>query len=383
MKYKVSIIIPVFNVENYLFKALDSIISQSLGFENIEVILIDDNSTDNSAKIMERYESKHDNIKCIYCKKGSGFAGKPRNIGLKNSTSDYIMFLDSDDYLEKNSCKILYETITEENADIISGSYATKNIKGKYEFNEKPWILTLTSPQMDKELRIEKTHELLSNPDFKLIVTDLNDYEEIIGNPNVWGKIFKKSLIEDNNIEFPEDIVAQDSVFLLESFFNANKIVFIKDIIVYHDNRRNQKNDKSISFVKSKKNLYGRIKAYDLMHDISKQYSREELFYKYLLIQKLLHWYKNYLLETDVSRDELENIFRKYSHLFTKGYESTIRMPKSIKQVFKEISNNNYDDAIKIFLKSKQNYHQKRQKPNPSKKPNPSLFNKIKTFLKS
>lgn len=375
MIYKVSIIIPVFNVEKYLSKALDSIISQSLGFENIEVILIDDKSSDNSPKIMKEYEKKYDNIKCIFCKKGSGFAGKPRNIGLKNATSDYIMFLDSDDYLDKNSCKKLYETITEENADIVSGSYAVKNRKGAYEFNENPWILTLTSPKLDKEVRIKRTRKMLSDPDFKLVVTDLDEHKEIIGNPNVWGKIFKKSLIEDNDIEFPEDIVAQDSVFLLESLLNAKKIVFIKDIIVYHDNRRNSKKDKSISYVKSKKNLYGRIRAYDLMYNISKQYSREELFCQYLLVQKLLHWYKNYLLETDLSREELENVFRKYSHLFSKGYQTNIRMPKSIKRVFKEISNDNYDAAINVFLKSKQNYHEKR------KKANPSLFGKIKTFL--
>ncbi|WP_458403301.1 hypothetical protein [Methanobrevibacter sp.] len=203
----------------------------------------------------------------------------------------------------------------------------------------------------------------------------MDEHEEIIGNPNVWGKIFKKSLIEDNDIEFPEDLVAQDSAFLLESLLNAKKIVFIKDIIVYHDNRRNRKKDKSISYVKSKKNLYGRIRAYDLMYNISKQYSREELFCQYLLVQKLLHWYKNYLLETDLSREELENVFRKYSHLFSKGYQTNIRMPKSIKRVFKEISNDNYDAAINVFLKSKQNYHEKR------KKANPSLFGKIKTFL--
>lgn len=376
MKCKLSIIIPVFNVEGYLSNAMDSIISQSLGFEDIEVILVDDKSTDASAEIMGKYDEKYGNVKCIYLDKGSGFAGKPRNIGLRNATSDYIMFLDSDDCLDRNACEKLYETITEEDADIASGGYAIKNERGKYEFHKNSWISTLVSPELDKETRIAKTEELLADPDFKLIVTDLDEKPEVIGNPNVWGKIFKRSLIEDNEIEFPEDIVAQDSVFLLESFFNADKIVFIKDITVYHDNLRDQKGNQSISHVKSKRNLYGRIKAYDLMYDISRQYSRDKMFCRYLLGQKLLHWYKVYLLETDISRDELEELFKKYSHLFSKGYETNIRKPKSINRVFKEISENNYDAAIDVFLRSKENYHRKRNESSPG------LIGKIKTYLK-
>lgn len=378
MRYKLSIIIPVFNVENYLHRTLDSIISQSLGFEDIEVILVDDKSTDNSAKIMEEYDKKYENIKCFYSEKGSGFPGKPRNIGLKNATSDYIMFLDADDFLEINSCEKLYETIIGEDADIVSGSYASKNRKGEFKLNINPWVFTLMPPELDKKVRIEKTKELLSEPDFKLVVTDLDEHKEIIANPNVWGKIFKKSLIEDNDIQFPEDIVAQDSVFVLETILNAKKIVFIKDIIVYYDNQRDEDGDKSISHVKSKQNLYGRIKAYDLMYNISKQHSREEIFCRYLLLQKLLHWYKKYLLETDISRDEVENIFRKYSHLFTKGYQTNLPMPKSIRRVFKEISEDNFDNAVNVFLKSKKNYHQKQKQ----KHPEPSLSDKIKNLFR-
>lgn len=354
MEYKISLIIPVFNVEDYISKTLDSIISQTIGFENLEVIMVDDKSTDNSAEIMRKYSERFDNIKAIYLDKGSGFAGKPRNVGLKHATSPYIMFLDSDDYLESSGCERLYETITEEDADIVCGSFTSKGKNGVRKFNRWLWVSTFTSPKLEKNIRIKEAQEIISKPNFKIAVTDLDENPEILGHYNVWAKIYRKSLIEDNDIEFPEDIVAQDSVFLLESFFNAEKIVFIKDIIVHYRDDRKDDGNTSLTHAKSKRNLCGRIKAYDLMNDLSIRFLKEEMFDNYLLGPKLTFWYDDYLLNTQISSSEIEDIFRQYSHLFSKCYQSDISMSEDTKNVFKEIHESNYKDASEMVLKSKE-----------------------------
>ena len=93
----ISIIIPVYNAENSIKRAFDSLLNQTIGFENLEVILIDDNSTDDSPNIIKDYSNKYGNVKTIFLDKNSGLGAKPRNIGLMHATKDYVMFLDSDD----------------------------------------------------------------------------------------------------------------------------------------------------------------------------------------------------------------------------------------------------------------------------------------------
>lgn len=100
MTYKISVIVPIFNAENDLKNAINSVINQTIGFENIELILVDDCSTDNSKNIINYYLTKYPNIKAIFLK-NTGNPSKPRNIGIDKSTGEYLMFLDSDDFFVK------------------------------------------------------------------------------------------------------------------------------------------------------------------------------------------------------------------------------------------------------------------------------------------
>ena len=119
MSYKISVIIPVYNAEKHLENTINSIIKQSIGFENIELILVDDASKDNSKKIIESYSEKYSNIIPYFSEKNHGYPGFGRNIGLNTATSDYIMFMDNDDEYDVNMCETLYETMINENADIV------------------------------------------------------------------------------------------------------------------------------------------------------------------------------------------------------------------------------------------------------------------------
>lgn len=140
--YKISIIIPIFNVEKYLKRALNSIINQTMDFKDIEVIMVDDCSTDNSRKIIEEYSNKYSNFIGIYHEKNSGCAAIPRNTGLKVASGEYIMFLDPDDEYSLDCCEKLYNTIREYDADVAFGRFV-------YVYDNKKTVEKSYSPYDD------------------------------------------------------------------------------------------------------------------------------------------------------------------------------------------------------------------------------------------
>ena len=121
-KYKFSIVMAVYNVEHYIEKSIQSIIDQDIGFkENVQLILINDGSTDNSSNICEKYEKLYEN-NIVYLKKDNGGVSSARNLGLQYVKGKYVNFLDSDDLLSENTCKLVYDFFEDNynNIDIIS-----------------------------------------------------------------------------------------------------------------------------------------------------------------------------------------------------------------------------------------------------------------------
>ena len=116
MNKKVSIIVPVYNASEYLSRSIKSLINQS--YENLEIILIDDCSTDNSKEIIKKYALKDTRIKPFYSEVNQGVS-KTRNIGLKSLSGDYVFFMDSDDSINKDTIKIMVEKAVKYNADIL------------------------------------------------------------------------------------------------------------------------------------------------------------------------------------------------------------------------------------------------------------------------
>ncbi|MEG1418536.1 MAG: glycosyltransferase family 2 protein [Oscillospiraceae bacterium] len=133
MVYKISVIIPVYNSGGTLWRAIDSVRAQTLGFESIELILADDCSSDGSGALVDGIASRFPNIKSVHTDKNSGSPGTPRNFAIPLVTAPYIMFLDDDDALEPRGCELLYETAESSGADVVSGScraVSTDNISG-------------------------------------------------------------------------------------------------------------------------------------------------------------------------------------------------------------------------------------------------------------
>jgi len=235
----ISVIIPVYNAEKYLKKTIDSVINQSLGFNNIELILVDDNSKDNSRKIIEEYCEKYSNIISYNSKINHGFPGFGRNIGLKLATSSYIMFLDNDDEYDVDMCKNLYEAIVKENADMASCGRVFVEKSGKT-MDSYLW----SEGNESENYVIFQNEEILS-------------FDSI----TIWNKIFKKEIIDNFGLKFIEFSGADDFAFSVEYYSHCHKIIHLKNYYGYYWNIIND----SLSHDVKIELIEGELKTYNYL----------------------------------------------------------------------------------------------------------------------
>ncbi len=199
---KVSVIIPVYNVEKYIRQCLESIINQTL--KEIEIIIVNDGTRDNSMKIVEEY-ILDERIRVI--NKENGGLSSARNTGILAAQGKYICFIDSDDFIEKSMLEELYNIIEEKNFDVVDSDIFLYDDKS-YEIKERK----------NKEyLKIEK---------------GLTLWEKY--NVEVWNKIYRKSFLLDNNIFFEEGIIHEDDLFSIKILSSTNKIGHINRSFYYY-----------------------------------------------------------------------------------------------------------------------------------------------------
>lgn len=227
--YKISIIIPIYNAGEYLEDCIKSLKTQTIGFESLEIIMVDDCSTDNSQDIMKRYEEQFSNIRCLYLNKNSGSGGRPRNKALEVATADYVMFLDADDEYYNDACRVMFEKIQDMKLDCVSGYYSTI---------EKGLILeenALSGKQIE-----EKIYHV---PNALNAVMDFQSHFAC--------KIYKREVIVSNAINFPEGIISEDVVFFWRYVCNIHNIYYIPVPILKYRQRRT--GNKSVSYILTQK----------------------------------------------------------------------------------------------------------------------------------
>lgn len=215
MAYKISIIVPIYNGEKYLRRAIESIINQTLGFDNIELILIDDCSKDNSKNIILEYSDKYDNILPILLEKNSGCAGKPRNIGLSKATGKYIMFLDVDDCYLPNACEVLYNTISENNVDLVLANYYL-NSNGNIMKNN------ICPKEYDSVIKCSPT----SNQKIFSLITNMTCMAP-------WSKIFNGDFVRENELKFSINTQFDDAQFYFEAILKAKEMCVLANECLY------------------------------------------------------------------------------------------------------------------------------------------------------
>ncbi len=213
---KVSIITPVYNVEKFLGKCIDSILAQTL--KDIEIILIDDGSSDGSWSVIQEYAKKDNRV--IAIQQENAGAAVARNRGLEVAKGEYIGFVDSDDWVDADYFENLYNTGLKQDADIVCAYVETEvsNLARGSRFS-------VSVDQYNKSYNVRMKDAIRENK-FSL------DFV-------IWLNIYRKSMLDRNNITFvPELRTGQDSVFNTHTSYYANKVITVEKPVYYHINRR-------------------------------------------------------------------------------------------------------------------------------------------------
>ncbi len=213
---KFSVIVPCYNVESRVGKCLDSLLNQSMGSENLEIILVDDSSTDGTVAVLQEYEKKYpDNIALILCEE-NGRQGRARNIGLSYATGEYVNFVDSDDEVHKDMYKAFTEILEKEpDAEIISFDF----------FNDEK--------KLGVEISLDyKKYDLGSDEERRNIL-----FREDIINNSFTRKLYKKELLDSTGVRFPEGVSYEEPLFTYPlRFFAKHLIATSLPLYFYHLN---------------------------------------------------------------------------------------------------------------------------------------------------
>ena len=289
---KISVIVPIYNVEKYLEKCLDSLVNQTL--KDIEIILVNDGSTDNSGQIAKEYVSKYKE-KIVYLEKQNGGLSDARNYGLEYAKGDYISFVDSDDYISKNLYSQLAKYM-EEDYDMVKFGILTVDLKNNKMIENK-------SKQFENKTG-EEAFDILYKTDKMTEVA--------------WGYLYKASFWKENNFKFTKDMYHEDFGLIPLVILKAKKVASTNILGYYY-----VQSDKSITRnsdeKKKLKMSYDLLKFYDNMikeienYDISKKAKENIKIY-----------YTNCILL------EIKNISRKVEK---QKYIKEIRKRKMIKNI--------------------------------------------------
>ena len=307
-KPKVSIILPIYNVAPYLKQSLDSIINQTL--QDIEIICVNDGSTDGSGKILDEYKQKDERIKVIH-KKNAG-TGAARNDGLKIATGECIGFVDPDDWILPNMYERLYNLLQEKDLDIVMFTPDVYNDKTK----KHEGFLYFQNSNFPEFL-----DDRIFNKD------DISPFSYPMC---VWNKLYRKSFVDENKIDFAEGLDFEDHKFIFKSLFTAKRIYFIREkLYVYRHSREGS--------ILSDTRMFDHIKIYDIVEKILKETNNYEKF------------------RLDFLRYKVHNILYYYTMIKPKYkkeyYKKMVKSLKATKMKEEEINilNKDYPDLKPIL----------------------------------
>ncbi len=251
---KVSVIVPVYNASKYLNKCLETLVNQTL--DDIEIIAINDGSSDNSLDIMMEYQSKYSSKIKIVNNQNNGI-GKTRNIGIEMATGEYLTFIDSDDYIDTNMLLNCYNYASSNDLEIVVCNY--------YEVNEKDNAIT------------KKIIEPFD-------ICNLNDRPELLFkiNASPWNKLYRRSLFDNTSMRFPEQLKYEDMGLVLILLHQAKRIGYL-DIFGNYYLIRSKSETTTVD-----NRVYDIFKILDIINDYYKNIKGFNKVLEYLNIEKIL-----------------------------------------------------------------------------------------------
>lgn len=243
---KVSVIVPVYNTEKYLRRCLDSLVNQTI--EDIEIIVINDCSPDNSKEILKEYEKKHkDKIKVFHNKTNKGI-GYNRNYGIKKATGEYIGFVDSDDWVNETMYDKLYKKAKTDKLDLVLCNFH-KMLEKENDLEE----IASSEISYFKNTNLKQTPNLLLDVELA-----------------PWNKLYKKELIKE--ITFPENLKYEDTIFVLKAMARSKKIGMVDEKLNYYLVRSKSEttvmNKKVYDILKVSKMMIDELKSHDYYNDV-------------------------------------------------------------------------------------------------------------------
>lgn len=296
MEALVSVIVPIYKVEKYLPRCIESICNQS--YSRLEIILINDGSPDKCGEICDEYASKDNRIKVIH--KENGGLSDARNTGIKNATGEYIAFIDSDDFIVNTAFEYLVSEATKYNLDIIAAN-----------------AIVFTTEDIQRQMKKADSSDILTGEQFLCRSIESNSYI-----PCVWLNLYSKNLIVSNELFFKEGILHEDEQWTPRVFLKANRVKFTDFKFYYY-------------VVREDSITHGKDKSRNGIDTISICYELEKLFYKMdnKYHRKILNSYLLRMFMTGVARGKLyKKDLKKYvrkSFIFGKG--------NSIKDIMKTL----------------------------------------------
>lgn len=285
---KVSVIVPIYNVEKYLRECLDSLINQTL--EDIEIICVNDGSTDSCPEILEEYKNKDSRIKVI-SKANSGY-GHTMNVGLDNATGEYIGILESDDFAKLTMFEDLYNLAKANDADVVKSDW--------YEY----WTKNNESHKVSR-IKVDKSPA----------VTNIYEDKSLLNiQPSIWSAIYRSAFLKENNIRFLETPGAsyQDTSFTYKVFLSAKQVVLTNDAYI------NYRQDNPNSSVKSRAKVYAICDEFtEIERFVRKNHELRKHFLEYIYsIQYRAYFYTLLRLDQSFAKDFIEYFSKKFKELY-------------------------------------------------------------------
>ena len=316
----ISVIIPVYNVESYLNECLDSVCKQS--FKDIEIICVNDGSTDESLEILSSYAKKDSRVRIITQENGG--PGHARNVGLMHASGEYVLFVDSDDFLCENALEELYFNASSNNSDVVIFNFFI------YDGNYSPTGFPL--------------EEIFGNVDYNDFTFNYNDIKMYVMYDYfaVWFKMYKKEFLDKYRLSFPIGIAYEDVLFQIKSFIYAEKISFLpKPLYSYR-----LYNSNSLTSDTSK--IFDIVKVVDSVEEFLKESSLYDYFEFEFFMFKIMHYeYKVILSEGTNFFDFVKNEFINLKN--NPKFNSNDLTPKA-KTMFNNVLNSsNLEEYFKLI----------------------------------
>jgi glycosyltransferase involved in cell wall biosynthesis len=308
-KLRVSVIIPVYNSEKYLDKCVNSILNQT--YKDIQIILVDDGSTDSSPDICDMFSKKDNRVIAVHQRNGG--TSKARNTGLKLAEGDYITFADNDDYWKDNNClEKIVAYLENSHADMLF---------------HVPYIFWQDTNEMIEPKRVIRREEI-NGKDFEKALNLV--MERGLMDRCVWSKFFKKSVIKDNGITFPENCRNEDTYFIGEIFMYADTLDWYEDsFYVYRKGHEGAQTSKRLAY-KSLKDLENLVIDYIEMIKSSKlKDERKETLYNFIAYLYSVWMGQQYLVDRQQNKEALKKDkidMKKYSYILNYDVDPNVAL---------------------------------------------------------